>query len=493
MENLQVGRKTKISLSTIVCIVLAVILFLLAVPIVVAAFHSRPISDDYIFLCPVYKAAKNGGGIWGIIKAAAECAANNYQKWQGSFSTTFINALTGVYAKDYYWINTLLVFGGLTFSVIFLFDTILHKVCHQKRSYGIAIALFAIINMLEFVPYKAETFYWFSGSGYYSLGFCYAVIWFAILIRLLISKKIKAISIIFACVLSVIIGGGNYTSALFCSELAVITIIVSVVRHDRKKLYVMLSISLFLFVSFIISIIAPGNSVRAATVTSSSPIEAVWLSVYNFVKFIGEWTRLPQFVLLIFAFPFLYKTAEKVNFDFRWPILVTVGSVLLFSSQLTPPLYAMSMIGYGRQIDIYYYSYYLLVLMTEFYVAGWVSHHLVKSSPVDIVIERKNGILAFISALAIWVVGCFGIGINTMSSAETAWAYKSGLLTQYKAEYDEMIMLLENAGPDDIVETKGISREPGFFWGIGLSEDPNFWVNEGMCAFFDVKGLVLKK
>lgn len=140
---------------------------------------------------------------------------------------------------------------------------------------------------------------------------------------------------------------------------------------DRHKLLYFIILG-FLIVSFIINAAAPGNSVRAEGCNGMPAIKAIIMSILYSGAFIGEWTHLPQIVFSVFITPFLFNTARNTNYKFKHPFIAVITSFLCFATQFTPTLFAMGSVGAGRQRNIYYYSYYLLVIFNIFYICGVV-------------------------------------------------------------------------------------------------------------------------
>ena len=88
--------------------------------------------------------------------------------------------------------------------------------------------------------------------------------------------------------------------------------------------YMALFMVLILLVSFAISVLAPGNAVRAAREASISPVLAILLSLSNAVIWVMSWVNLPQIVL--FAIAGVFSTACRIAASFRssircWQVL----------------------------------------------------------------------------------------------------------------------------------------------------------------------------
>lgn len=474
-------------------IIVVTALVIMVIPIVNAGFYAGPIADDFVFSRRVHDALAAQGGIIPLLKAAVYTAKATYNSWQGTFAAVFIFALQpGVFSPSLYGLTTVLMLGSLICSTYIFIGTCFTKLMHMGRVKALLVSTLILINMIQFVPDKVEAFFWYNGSSYYTLFYCLSLLLFSAMIRLAITEK-PAIPTVIAAALAFVIGGGNYTTALLCAEIEILFIIFFDVKRNKRTVFFVL-VAAAGIAALIISVVAPGNSVRADMVDGLSPVKAIALSILYAARFVGLWTRLPQIVILMIAFPILYVAADKSDFDFRWPAGVAVAAFLLFASQLTPPLYAMSTYGSGRQVDIYYYSYYLFALGIEYYIAGWIAGNTKAINAEEIIgICKKYPLYLFLTLAILWGVGCCSFGIRSMTTVDTTLAYTGGVLSEYKKQYNEMIETIEKAEPSDIVEVKREAVRPDFFLQNGISEDADNWINQGMAGYFGVRGIVLSK
>lgn len=113
--------------------------------------------------------------------------------------------------------------------------------------------------------------------------------------------------------LAVLIGGGNYSTALTTSFIASVLCAAWLFfkKPGRFRLAVIL---LILLVSFAISVLAPGNAVRAAREASIS-CAGHSSSLSNAVIWVMSWVNLPQIVLFVIAG--VFSTACRIAASFR--------------------------------------------------------------------------------------------------------------------------------------------------------------------------------
>lgn len=465
--------------------------FLSLVPILYVSFFSHPVSDDYSYSIAVHNAIIKNGNVLEVLSAAWSKARDTYFSWQGTFSAVFIFSFQpGIYSQDLYFLTSFIMIGALSTTTVFLIRTILVKWLNTQ--YAGFISFFLLLMSVQFIPDKAQAYYWFNGSSYYTLFYSFALFLSALIIRLLLSNSIKHVITLFivSLVLAIIIGGGNYTTALICIELLAITTILLMLKKSTKCKYVFMVFAVML-VSFVISVIAPGNAVRASSISGMLPIKAVLKSVYYAIAFIANWTKLPQIVFFVLITPVIFHVTKKCTWSFRLPLAIILIAFLCFASQLTPPLFAMSHYGDGRQINIYYYSYYIFLMFIDFYVCGWINKKypdIIKIRAISSMF-RDHCVPIVLLSIVVWSAGCYEFGIRNMTSVATTIASLEGTVQKYDVEYDEMVR--ELGTENGVCKIEGIATTPDFFWDLGVSEDSRFWVNTAMAKYFGVDSISL--
>lgn len=476
-----INKKKAFTLLTIS----AVIIFIISlIPIFIASFYAHPVTDDLRFSALVHKAILNGGGFFDVISASCQQVVKSYYDWQGTFSAIFIFSLQpGVFSDNLYCLTTFIMVFALTFSTYFFIDTIVSKLLKQKRIYSLFLSVFVLFFSIQFMYDKQQGLFWFNGSSYYTLFYAFALVFFAILIRLYLTKKTsnKIILFILSLIFAIILGGGNYSTALITSCIMFLVVLGLFLKKDKLFKWFLPSFVL-LIGAFIISIVAPGNAVRGALLVGYNPIQAIVMSPIRMLMLIAEWTRLPQIAAFIFVTPLLYKMSKKTNLKFNHPFLVAVFSFLIFCTQITPPLYAMrGSGGAGRQVNIYYYAFYLFVMFNIFYICGWLN----KKDGITLKANTFN-----FNKIALSISACLIIliGASALDSAfvQTSVGIINGSVQQYDKEYKEIIEMVK-AGEPEIPE---ISTNPRFFHSLGFHSS---WGINDTISYFGVKPFKVKE
>ncbi len=473
---------------TIVAIFLGTGLLLSLIPIIISSFYSHPLADDFGFSEKVNHVVKNGGGLFDILSASFQQVKDTYLDWQGTYAAIFVFSLQpAAFSEHIYFLTTFVMLTALIASTLFFVNTIFNILGYDKKI-GIIISFVILLLSIHFVVDKKEAFFWWNGSSYYTLFYSFSLLFFSILIKLYYAEKIikKVIFLIISLLLAAILGGGNYSTALLTTVILAFAIFL-LIKHKKKISLCYVMIFLILITGFVISMIAPGNSVRAAAITGESPVKAIIHSVFYAVVYIAKWTGLAQLAGFSVIGFFAYILTKNSKYKFQYSFIVFVLSVLVFATQLTPPLYAMSSVGSGRQINIYYYSYYILMSFNIFYIIGWINQKdIVRIRAKNI--QKSFSVCTLLLIIGVFLCGCLNYGLHNITFVDTLLALKNSTPQTYSAEYLDRISQIKN-GNTTISDIKTV---PDFFSPLCIEEDSDFWINKQIARYYDVDKVTLK-
>lgn len=473
---------------TIVAIFLGTGLLLSLIPIIISSFYSHPLADDFGFSEKVNHVVKNGGGLFDILSASFQQVKDTYLDWQGTYAAIFVFSLQpAAFSEHIYFLTTFVMLIALIASTLFFVNTIFNILGYDKKI-GIIISFVILLLSIHFVVDKKEAFFWWNGSSYYTLFYSFSLLFFSILIKLYYAKKIikKVIFLIISLLLAAILGGGNYSTALLTTVILAFVIFL-LIKHKKKISLCYVMIFLILITGFVISMIAPGNSVRAATLTGESPVKAIIHSVFYAVVYIAKWTGLAQLASFSVIGFFAYILTKNSKYKFQYPFIVFVLSVLVFATQLTPPLYAMNSVGSGRQVNIYYYSYYIFMSFNIFYIIGWINQKdIVRIRTKNI--QKSFSVCTLLLIIGVFLCGCLNYGLHNITFVDTLLALKNSTPQTYSAEYLDRISQIKN-GNTTISDIKTV---PDFFSPLCIEEDSDFWINKQIARYYDVDKVTLK-
>ena len=494
---------------------LLAVFILSLLPILFLGFYAVPAADDFSYGAAVYQAIQNGAGLPGILAAAFHQISVAYEIWQGTHSAVFLMSLQpAVFGERFYALTPFIMLFSLCGGLFVFCRMVFFHLLQLPKRLSDCIWLFCSILCIQLAPSPIESFFWYNGSVYYTF-FHGMLLCMLSLCFLYIRKQKKSILLGLLCLLGITLGGGNYVTALQTAILGVTGIVLLAIFRRREWKILLLPLLLF-FISFLISVKAPGNAVRQNSVEyTPNALHAIFTSFYWGAKDSLRWMTPPVLAVLIFLFPLFWTvlsssdwfsaSAENApenkekSFLFRYPGLLTIYSYCLLSAMYCPPYYAMDGIP-ERAVNIIYYSFVPLLVLNEIWWIGWYINKKGNSSH-DLEIKSGKtrfyrGISSYKTILLCTFVGlilCAGYLFSGKASRTSALALhdlRSGDAQAYHAVYEERFKLLH----DDSVQNVVMEPNPWYpvlICGGDFSEDPDNWTNHSLATYYGKESVVV--
>ena len=468
-----------------------ILLFILLIPILYIAKYNVPSADDFSFSCETHAAIINGKSIIGIIAGAFSKVKDVYFSWQGTFAAVFMMALQpSIWGFSYYslttWIMLISLLGGIFFLCYRLFSGIFQI---QKAVSGI-IASVISIACIQFVPFANQSFYWYNGSVYYTFTFGVLLTMYAVNIGYILYGGVWRI--ILMSVLSVVIGGSNYVTALLSFVISLSIILTLIFRKDKKWIILLIPFIIFLL-SFTISILAPGNAVRQEDRPDHpGAIQAILLSFkYSSIN-LFSWADLRFLACMLFLLPFLYHAAASCQFfSFPAPFLVSFFSYCLYSSAFTPHLYALASDGPDRLKNIIYFLLIFLTVINLFWWCGWISHRFGKHNKNCSTTSYFFPYFLFSVGAVLSIVCAIFISHESLTSVLALNELRSGEAKSYYEEALQRQTLLEDPSIQDC-EFDPFDNMPYLLFFTDMSDDPTDFQNEDTCTYYEKNSIIVR-
>lgn len=238
-----------------------VIIFIISlIPIIVTAFYSVPVADDYNFEYLSHKSVTEGNSFFF---GAIETTKSFYLSWQGFYSSNFLAALQLFNVNiDLYFISNLLIIFLLLFSVFYFSNTVLRKVFKIDIFDYILITVPLVTLLIQFLPSLAEGFYWMDGSlSMLTNSIMLLIFSFIIQYKLSGTKGRRAVYFVLSAVLMIIISGCSLLTYVTMLLVLTLALMYSFSKKYNTKLLIV-TLMVIYTVGIIISIIAPGNAAR---------------------------------------------------------------------------------------------------------------------------------------------------------------------------------------------------------------------------------------
>lgn len=458
----------------------------LLLPLLLLGRHAVPAADDFSYGAPAHLAYAESGSVLSAAAAAVDKTAESYTSWQGTFSAIFLMALQpAVFSESLYALTPFIMLAALLLGTFLFCRAFFGELLGLERELCAIIAAVLCALSTQLIPSPVQGLYWYNGAVYYV--FFHGLLLASLATGITVINDGGRVSRILLCILALLIGGGNYVSALCAAILSVSSIVLLYILKDKR--YSRLILPLFvLLAAFGLSIAAPGNAVRqAAQDAAFGPVQAVLTSFSQGAKYAAEWFSLPVAGALLFLCPLLWPAVKSSAYGFRFPAPVSVFSFCLFSAMFCPPLYAMGNVGDTRLLNIVFFSYLLLLAVNLVYWLGW----LAKRRPVQ---ESKP--LSFIHAAAgiLALLLCCALGLfrgSSFSSLAAVSTLLSGEAAEYHACAQRRFEVLNDSSIKD-AELERFPCQPYLLYFDDITEDPGDWRNVDMSTYYGKNSIVLK-
>ena len=463
-----------------------IVMFVISIlPILIMAFYARPLWDDYSSLNVACVIEEQYGKEFVFLAPIIHSVAS-YVSWQGTYSAEFLFALQpGAWPIPVYWITTFIILGSIVFGYIKFFRTVALKCFNTKAVYGTILALLLLLVQFQYVPHIHQGFYWYNGAIYYSFYYGLLLIEMSVIINLIYAEDVTKKQTRLICIFAFFIAGGNYSTALVnCLLLILLSLYLYIQKHSSFRL--VRKISIVATVGLIISIIAPGNQVRSALSTGMSPVMAIKQSIIFAVKSIIDWFGILQLGVLLCLIVLAYFIVRGSLAKFRFPAIALIIMFGLFAAQIAPSYYGLSSPGAERQIDMYYYSFYLFMATATIYIVGWLNG---KFHGKTAVIGKYSKVIVMVG-IVIMALGVVTRGIDSINSYKITGDLVRGRASAYTKEYNNIIEQIKSG--DDVVYVPEMTQFTNSFDRLYIEEDPSYWVNNAMATYYGKKQIILK-
>lgn len=461
-------------------------LILSLIPLYAISIYTHPSGDDYTYGNYTVNIYDETNSFFSAIGNALGAAVERWQNWQGTHSAIFLMALMpSVFGYDLYPLGAILLITAFVLCGYFLSHVITRKYLALSKEWALILSIPFVIISMQFAPSIVEGFFWYNGAWYYTFYFCLAILWIGLLLLYIKNgKKLLLVPIFF---LSFFIGGGNYPLVLMLSLVGAGIAVYGFYIKSNKK-YLLLTSELVLVLSFLLSAIAPGNSVRAAMNTPMSAPKAVILALYNALKSVYSHFHGLELVIYIALIPLFFMVAEHIvkacRYKFKYPFAVIGFAFGIYASMYVPTLYAMSNTGPGRIQDIYHYTCVILIMFSLLYLCGWLY------AKFKVKMTVKENFLILLVAAVVLTTTCGYSDINSLNSVQAVRQIADGSASGYDKEMDARQVVLNDESVKYVV-LEPLKNKPSVIFLWDIKADAQIWRNKDMASYYNKNSVVL--
>lgn len=474
----------------IAAILAVLLLAVLLIPLLRLAIYACPWYDDYLFLnnTRVYMQAE--GGMAGFFHGVWITITHWWYTWQGSFSSIFFMAVNPfIFGEEYYFLGIVVVLL-FTVTAIFFFVSVLCRYVLKAENDNCCICATVVTTTLIELIYSAqEGIYYYNAAVHYTFMHSCMFLALAWSVKILYDENKRSIvwHVFVVSFLGILCGGSNYVTSLqgICF---LVSIFVLGILTKNKKSYFLLIPLFFYGVAFGINVVAPGNSVRAENFQGCGAMEAIGRSFLQAANSFWELIGPMTFVAVLLFIPVAWNMVRKLNFSFRYPLLVSVYSFCMYAMGFTSSFYAMGVSPGASRIWVpIKFTFQMLFFVNLLYWIGWlIKKRKRETSPI------KHYVLYYLTAgiLAVIIFSFTGNQAGSYSSYGAYYYVHTGEANEFRRQYLQRVEKIQHGG--EVVELEPLVWRPWFLYKGDLSEDSGKPENVSMAMWYEKFQIYIK-
>ncbi len=465
---------------------LLALLALSLIPILMLGRYDWPSADDYSYALRTHEAIVQGQC---PLAASLKHIAEYYKGWQGTFSAILLMTFTPLTVSPFlYWLTPVVMLASLCLGTFKLSDTLARRALGGTWRQTVFLAVPILLLSIQFVASPKDTFYWWNGAVYYTFTYGISLLLMErmVALKLAVTRRQVLWAVIPGTLAALMVGGSNYVSALLSTLLCGLFLLWFLWK-DRTKVLPALLPTAVLCAGFLISVAAPGNGVRQASVAPPiSPVDAVMESILKAWEDCLDWPNWPILLVFLLMIPLLWSLTERISFRFPLPLVFSAFSFLLFAAQNAPHFYALGVSGPERLRSIVFYSFFWLVAVNLWYWLGWVRRAVLPRLAEG---EALAGRLWLAVPVVLVLLAATTVGFHywdESTSGRAAAALADGSAEYYWRQQVDRLAVFQDPSISDVrLEPLDVpcNLRPLIYNG-DAPPDPQNWVNRALANFY---------
>lgn len=487
--------------STFIILLTGVVVLL--VPMLAIARYNVPCADDYSFGWQPHLAWEESHSLLEVLDKGVQKVKSYYYGWQGTYSAVFAFALQpAIFGEEWYSLTTYIMLISLCGGIAYLCDVVFRRTLNAAWYQTGIVTVMALAICTQFLPSPVQAFYWYNGSVYYTFFFGVSLVLYAKILTYIrlseagLSPAKRILRLLSLSLLSAVIAGTNYVTALTTAIVYTCVLLLMLVRKKYGCLSLAVPFCVFI-AGFAVSVTAPGNGVRQAAFQNhpSAPASIV-LSFGAAVKHIYLWLTPALIFLAIFLAPLLFRIAVGTGYSYAHPLLVLSGSFCLFAAMFCPTIYAMGNTGPERLINIIYFAFVLLLIFDLFYILGWCGRAAEKRG-LRVKPEQREGkdeqplyhVSFLLAVFVLFSLSCvLAESKYTSSSALSELVYgEAG--AYYDTAMERLELLKDDSQPDVVLPRYPV--KPWLLYFDDVTTSMAYWQNVAVTNYYQKNSVVL--
>ncbi|MGO5221974.1 DUF6056 family protein [Bacillota bacterium LCP21S3_D9] len=501
---------------------LIVIYALSLIPVLVIGKYDYPSADDFSMGLGTRLVYEATGSLFAVAGKILSETVRYYRTWIGYFtSCLFTTVSPATFGEAWYALTPAVILLTLHVGVAVFFYALMEKALGMNRYARRCMTVLALFLMVQRMPegsLRVEAFYWYSGPGNYTLTFSAGLLYLAFYVLSVcgVRSKNRSLSLVLACIMGFLAGGGNYLSAL---SFAVVSVLFAVYLVKRK--IGRLLPAAFYLCGFAVSCLSPGNRIRGGEAEGYGALKSILLSLYYTLSYpLNQWMNWAVLLILALAGVIFWmgfaeiefsganakaggaaasetgSGAQAVQLGFTAPFPAAVLAYGIVSCVVTPALYAQGNMDAGRIQSTFWLHAVLVLLLLEWYLVGGLYRRFSKEQNASAVscLQNasaasclRNGAGGFVRAILLFFIVFSLLAVkgnpDFYTGTSAVFELLDGSAAQYGRENEERLCILKNPREQDAVLPR-YTVQPNLLYFEDVSEDPDDWINQKMSEYY---------
>lgn len=471
------------------------------VPVLYLTGYVHATGDDFGYGALTHAAWLDTHSLLEVFRAACETVRNYYTGWQGTWFSVFLFTLQPeVFSPDAYWIVPLLMLGLTIVGVSIAGYYFLVRKAGFSWSGFIALDALVLFILIQFVPSTKSAIFWYNGTAHYVVPFFLALVAVSASGMFMDTGKWRFFLVPFICM--VFLGGASYLAALL-APIVIVFLWLLYGRKKRRSLWLALPIAAEM-TGLVISLLAPGNTVRGGEDLGVSAVRVVAVIMESFRQgglTVGEYLA-EKPVMFLILIPAAFVIWNELNgqektgrgFDYRLPGLFLAAMFCIYCAMFAPGLYAGTELSGGVPNTIFQ-VFVLTMTASLVYLVGWVHTCWLKLQNGKG--DRRAAVFHAgwrYGAAAAVLVFLGGVFLCRSTVRDTTFFLCtdyiiSGQADDYKAQMEERQEILLD---ETVVEAElpAMNQDQGPLMHMEVTEDPESWTNRVVRDFYRKSSVV---
>lgn len=444
------------SVITLPRILLSLLFFCIAAPVVILLFYATPSSDDFCKATLSFNAVPQSGIL--------SVTWHYYLEWSPRWLTTLLESLIMNKLNMVAWYGCLLLLAMLSnLAALWYFCA---AVLGLTRGAALMAAVSFYLAWLYSVASPGETVFWLTGAMEYQLSISALLVLFSLLQQ---PRKAPWYYILLAVVSVWIPAEHELAGALVCSLLLAGTLFLLWRRRDAHRWMFALAMA---SLSFAIVMLAPGMSARLAHrrghVSGDAPL--LWYLKHALLGHGAAWLVFPAILLAALYIALLPKAKDfhSDNPALRWLALAGALAMCIILFEVAFVESSMSGEAPGRVIGWFQFGFWLMLVSAIVGCASAVQNIQAW--------ERFRPVCLLLLAVALLLSHTFRAAVTDLGGTAEAW--RQGNLSR----------LVRHHGR---VEFANLPGKPQLFMRQALSSSPGCWVNRCMASYIGAEAVTV--